>query len=45
MIIVGNKNDLPAERQVGRDEGMAMAKKLKCEFIETSAKTALNVEK
>ncbi|TPX32825.1 hypothetical protein SmJEL517_g04169 [Synchytrium microbalum] len=45
VILVGNKNDLPSERQVTREEGLALAKRLKCEFIETSAKTGVNVEK
>ncbi|TPX46655.1 hypothetical protein SeMB42_g02329 [Synchytrium endobioticum] len=45
ILIVGNKNDLTLERQVTRDEGTLLAKKLRCEFVETSAKTASNVEK
>jgi len=43
-IVIGNKCDKVYEREVGRDEGQAYARKIGCEFLETSAKTALNVE-
>ncbi|SGY68103.1 BQ5605_C004g02850 [Microbotryum silenes-dioicae] len=44
VVLVGNKADRANEREVGRDEGQALAKKLGCEFVETSAKTRLNLE-
>ncbi|KAJ3381557.1 hypothetical protein HDU84_005016 [Entophlyctis sp. JEL0112] len=45
MILVGNKCDRQAEREVSREEGAALAQRLQCDFIETSAKTRLNVER
>ncbi|KAF0500254.1 putative small G-protein Ras2 [Gigaspora margarita] len=45
IILIGNKCDQHAEREVSREEGMNMAKKFKCDFIETSAKTCVNVER
>jgi GTPase KRas protein len=46
IILVGNKCDLPAsKREVLEDEGAALARQWRCEFIETSAKTAHNVER
>ncbi|SCV72581.1 BQ2448_4118 [Microbotryum intermedium] len=44
VVLVGNKADRANEREVGREEGQALAKKLGCEFVETSAKTRLNLE-
>jgi len=44
IIIVGNKCDLEPEREVTRQEGDALARSMGCKFIETSAKTRLNVE-
>ncbi|KAJ3428449.1 ras-like protein rasd [Anaeramoeba flamelloides] len=44
MIIVGNKNDLENERQVSIEEGRDLAKSFGCPFMETSAKTRINVE-
>jgi len=43
MILVGNKIDL--ERKVSNEEGEELATRLKCEYLETSAKTGENVEK
>ncbi|KAJ7707046.1 ras protein [Mycena olivaceomarginata] len=46
IILVGNKCDLPAsKREVSEEEGGALARQWACEFIETSAKTAHNVER
>ncbi|RHZ76323.1 hypothetical protein Glove_199g44 [Diversispora epigaea] len=39
IMLVGNKCDKITEREVSREEGMNMAKRLKCEFIESSGKT------
>ncbi|KAJ3439315.1 ras-like protein rasd [Anaeramoeba flamelloides] len=44
IMIVGNKADLEFDRQVSQCEGMDLAKSLNCSFIETSAKSNLNVE-
>ncbi|KAJ3123824.1 Ras GTPase ras2 [Nowakowskiella sp. JEL0407] len=45
LILVGNKCDKSAEREVPKEEGQSMARRLKCDFIETSAKTGVNVER
>ena len=42
MIIVGNKIDL--ERQIERQEAEDIAKRLNCDYLETSAKTGEKVE-
>ncbi|KAI9827176.1 MAG: Ras GTPase [Thelocarpon impressellum] len=44
IIVVGNKCDLHAERQVATKEGEAVARQFGCKFIETSAKSRLNVD-
>jgi GTPase KRas len=44
FILVGNKCDQVSEREVLKEEGAALAHQFGCEFIETSAKTAQNVE-
>jgi GTPase KRas protein len=44
FILVGNKCDNTYEREVSKDEGMALARSFGCPFMETSAKTAHNVE-
>ncbi|KAJ8324471.1 RAS2 protein [Batrachochytrium dendrobatidis] len=45
MIVVGNKADRTHDREVSITEGNNLARHLRCEYIETSAKTTLNVEK
>ena len=44
IVLVGNKKDLDAEREVSYDEGLEFARKNKLIFFETSAKTAENVD-
>ena len=44
IILVGNKCDLEGERQVSREEGAALARSFNCRFIETSAKSRVNVD-
>ncbi|KAL1887574.1 RAS1 protein [Sporothrix stenoceras] len=45
MVVVGNKCDLESEREVTRQEGEALARSFGCKFIETSAKSRINVDK
>jgi GTPase KRas protein len=45
LILVGNKCDKVLEREVSREEGYQMAKSISADFVETSAKTCLNVER
>ncbi|KAJ1672487.1 RAS2 protein, partial [Spiromyces aspiralis] len=45
MMLVGNKCDKVQEREVSYQEGQSMARRLGCVFVETSAKTCINVEK
>ncbi|KAK8079537.1 hypothetical protein PG997_007355 [Apiospora hydei] len=45
MVVVGNKCDLESEREVSRQEGEQLAKNFNCSFIETSAKSRINVDK
>lgn len=44
VIVIGNKCDLEAERQVSYEEGLALAEQFNCKFLETSAKQRINVE-
>lgn len=44
FMLVGNKCDKTYEREVSKDEGQALARSFGCTFVETSAKTAHNVE-
>ena len=44
VIVVGNKCDLESERQVSKQEGEALARSFGCRFIETSAKSRINVD-
>jgi GTPase SAR1 family protein len=45
FVLVGNKCDKTYEREVSREEGAALARHFGCEFLETSAKTAANVDR
>ncbi|KKN31276.1 hypothetical protein LCGC14_0825650 [marine sediment metagenome] len=42
MLLLGNKADL--ERDVKKEEAEDLAKRLNCEYLETSAKTGENIE-
>jgi len=44
IIVVGNKKDLEANRQVKNEQGENKAKEWECKFLETSAKTRENVD-
>jgi GTPase KRas protein len=44
MVIVGNKSDLESERQVSKQEGYELARQFGCPFLESSAKSRINVE-
>ncbi|CDM30820.1 hypothetical protein DTO013E5_533 [Penicillium roqueforti] len=44
IIVVANKCDLEKERVVSEAEGEALARQFGCKFIETSAKSRINVE-
>ena len=43
-LLVGNKSDLSTKRMVSTEQGREFADSLNIEFLETSAKTAINVE-
>lgn len=44
MVLVGNKCDLEADRQVSSQEGRDLAKQFGCPFLETSAKERIRVD-
>lgn len=44
IFVVGNKSDLEEGRQVSYEEGANLAKHFNANFLETSAKQAINVE-
>ncbi len=44
IMLIGNKSDLESRRDVRREEGEAFAREHGLIFLETSAKTAANVE-
>ncbi|KAK0637165.1 ras-like protein [Bombardia bombarda] len=44
MVVVGNKSDLDHDREVTYGEGQALADSFGAKFLETSAKTTVNVE-
>jgi len=43
-VITGNKCDLERIREISKEEGLAWAGANKCPFLESSAKTGLNVD-
>ena len=45
IIIIGNKNDLEAERSTTKEEAMDFAKEEKIDYIETSSKSGENIAK
>ena len=45
IMLIGNKSDLAAKRQVTTEQAKEFADSLGIEFLETSAKTATNVER
>jgi GTPase KRas len=45
IILAGNQSDKIYECEVSKEEGAVLARKFNCEFIETSAKTAQNVDR
>jgi Ras-related protein Ral-A len=45
IILVGNKADLDHARQISEEEISTLASKWNLEYIETSAKTRMNVDK
>jgi GTPase KRas protein len=45
IMLVGNNYHRNYEREVSRQEGLALAKELGCQFVEASAKYYVNVEK
>ncbi|KAL3311110.1 Ras- protein Rab-2A [Cichlidogyrus casuarinus] len=44
IMLIGNKSDLESKRQVSKEEGENFAREHNLIFLETSAKTASNVE-
>ena len=44
IMLIGNKSDLEQKRAVSKEEGESFAQKNNLTFLETSAKTAENVE-
>jgi GTPase KRas protein len=43
-MLVGNQGDKASNREVSEEEGATLARQFGCNFVETSAKTAKNVE-
>eukprot|EP01126_Amoeba_proteus_P032264 TRINITY_DN314_c0_g1_i15.p2 TRINITY_DN314_c0_g1~~TRINITY_DN314_c0_g1_i15.p2 ORF type:complete len:184 (-),score=33.76 TRINITY_DN314_c0_g1_i15:436-987(-) len=45
MVLVGNKCDLSDQRVITTEQGELLAKKFRCGFLESSARTKINVER
>ncbi|KAJ7766047.1 ras protein [Mycena metata] len=45
FLLVGNKCDMVDGREVSKEDGESLARQFGCAFIETSAKTAQNVDR
>ncbi|KAK9470408.1 ras family protein [Dipodascopsis tothii] len=45
LVLIGNKLDCMADREVSQQEGQDMARRLGCEYLEVSAKGNLNIER
>ncbi|KAF9179358.1 Ras GTPase ras2, partial [Haplosporangium sp. Z 767] len=45
MTLVGNQCERLTEREVSSEEGCLKAKTMRCEFIETSYRTGVNVDR
>ena len=45
VMLIGNNSDMHFDRQVSRQEGIALAQSLKCGFVETSARYDSNIER
>ena len=45
IILVGNMNDMEKDREVASERGKQLAEKLGIQFLETSAKHNINVER
>ncbi|KAJ7194141.1 P-loop containing nucleoside triphosphate hydrolase protein [Mycena pura] len=45
LVLIGNKCDKSYDREVSQEEGYARVRQLGCEFVETSAKTAHNIDR
>jgi small GTP-binding protein len=45
MVICGNKTDLDEDRAVGEIEGAALAHSTHCQYVETSAKTGMGLDR
>lgn len=43
MVLIGNKSDLNYQRQVEYDEGLKLAQKFNCKFLESSVKDNINI--
>ncbi|MEM2906853.1 MAG: hypothetical protein QW739_02100, partial [Candidatus Odinarchaeota archaeon] len=44
VVLLGNKVDVEDQREVSSEQCSLLAKKLGCEYFETSAKTGKNVD-
>ncbi len=44
IVLCGNKCDMDEQRNVAKIEGIELSKKYKCPYVETSAKTRVNIE-